>query len=54
MKKHYSESSRYMFNNMGRVITKYDMFGLASNAYLKAFSPQMGPVENAFDYSLTC
>ena len=39
IKKHYSECSRNMFNNMGRVITKYEMFALASNAYLKAFNP---------------
>ena len=40
MKKHYyNECSKYLFNHMGRIITKYEICALASNAYLKAFSP---------------
>ena len=40
MKKHYyNECSKYLFNHMGRIITKYEICALASTAYLKAFSP---------------
>ena len=43
---YYSECSNFPCQNIGRVITRYDMAGIACKAYIKATTPQN--IQSAF------